>query len=123
MRLPGWLSSTVMSALTALPSWSVTVTFETSSLSVPPIRTFTLVASIVSYSQKCSLAFDCAVMCAVYKEPDAICCAAAVTCWPAALVSFFDGGVGTGFQDSLASAAPAWPASAFILPCFGTFTS
>ena len=27
-RLPAWESSTVMSALTVLPSWSVTVIFE-----------------------------------------------------------------------------------------------
>ena len=70
---------------------------------MPPIRTFWPVTSIVSYSQKCSDAFDWAVICAVYRLPEAICWASAVTCWPAMLVSFFDGGVGTGFQDSFAS--------------------
>ena len=123
MRLPVCLSSTVMSALTVLPFWSVTVIFEKSSLSAPPMRTFWLVTSIVSYSQKCSDAFDWAVMCAVYGEPDMIWSFGAATVSPAMLVSFFDGGGVVGFQDSFASCAPIWLAAFFIFPCLGMVTS
>ena len=65
MRLPVWPSSIEISAWTVLPSSSVTVILDGSSVSAPPITTCCELTSMVSYSQKCSEAELCALTCAV----------------------------------------------------------